>query len=81
MNGIILGEETVNNLLTTSPWPLLGVAFQVVLLLYVIFALLVIRQINLLNSILGTGLSSAFRLFSYLHLLLALGALIFSLLF
>jgi hypothetical protein len=78
MNGMILGEEIANSFFLASPWPLLGWLFRLALLVYVIFALLVVRQINLLNSILGTELSTAFKIFSYLHLILAIGALVFS---
>lgn len=47
---------------------------------YFLFAWLVVRQVNLLNSMLGTNLSTAFRLVALLHLILAAGLFVFSLL-
>lgn len=47
--------------------------------LYFLFAWLVVRQVNLLNSMLGTNLSTTFRIAALLHLVLAAGVFLFSL--
>jgi len=48
-----------------------GIIIIVSLLVYLIFSLIVIRQVQLLNKTLLTGLSPTLKLFSYLHALFA----------
>jgi len=76
---MILGEETSNYILRFAIWDLTKVGLLLFLVLYLIFALLVVRQINLLNSVLGTTLSPLFRAVAFLHVLLALSVLLFAL--
>jgi hypothetical protein len=48
------------------------------LLLYIIFSLVVIRQVSLMNKTLDVNFEKPVALFSYLHFLLALGVFIFA---
>lgn len=76
---MILGEQTSNYILNFAIWDLTKVGLLIFLVLYLIFALLVVRQISLLNSVLGTNFSPLFRTVAFLHVLLALGILLFAL--
>ena len=76
---MILGEETTNYILNFAVWDLVKAGLSVFLFLYLIFALLVVRQINLLNSVLGTAFSPLFRRIAFLHILLAAGIFLFAL--
>lgn len=76
---MILGEETSNYILNFAVWDLTKVGLLLFLILYLIFALLVVRQVGLLNSVLGTNFSPLFRIVAFLHVLLALGVLLFAL--
>ena len=52
------------------------IAKAVVLLflgLYIVFAFVVVRQINLMTTTLRVGLESALQVFGFLHLILAVG--------
>lgn len=51
------------------------------LLLYNVFAFMVVRQAALLNNLLETGAASTMKLLAYLHMLLALVVLIISVLY
>ena len=57
---------------------LLNVLVIVIEILYVIFALIVIRQVQLLNSSFKTEARFVFVLFSFLHLLFAVGLVLIS---
>ncbi len=76
---MILGEETSNYILNFAVWDLTKVGLLTFLGLYVIFALLVVRQVQLLTSVLGTHFSPLFRTVALLHVLLALGVFLFAL--
>lgn len=65
-------------ILSFAVWDLVKVGLLVFLFLYLIFSLLVVRQINLLNSVLGTAFSPLFRRVSFLHVLLALVVFLFA---
>lgn len=51
---------------------ILSITIVVFLLIYLTFSLVVIRQVQLLNKTLLTGLSPVLKVFSYLHALVAL---------
>jgi len=60
-------------------WDLTKVVLLVFLGLYLIFSLLVVRQIRLLNSVLGTNSSPLFKAVALLHVVLAVGVFAFAL--
>ncbi len=78
MNGV-LGEESVNYILNFAVWDLTKAVLLVFLGLYLIFSLLVVRQIRLLNSVLGTNFSPLFKTVALFHVVLAVGVLLFAL--
>lgn len=76
---MILGEETTNYILNFAVWDLAKVVLLSFLGIYLAFALLVVRQIRLLNSVLGTNFSPLFKTVALLHVLLAVGVFLFAL--
>lgn len=76
---MILGEQTSNYILNFAVWDLAKAGLLGFLFLYLIFALLVVRQVNLLNSVLGTHFSPLFRMVAFLHVLLAAVVFLFAL--
>lgn len=74
ITGDVLGIWALNTSYLVGGLMMLGL-----LLLYTVFAFMVVRQAALLNNLLETRAASAMRLLSLLHLLLALILLIISL--
>ncbi len=72
-SGEVLGLWAVNTSFLIG-----GVMMFGLLLLYSVFAFMVVRQAALLNSLLETGAASAMKLLAYLHMLLALIVLVIS---
>ena len=75
----VLGEQASRYILNFAVWDLARGILLLFLALYIVFALLVVRQINLLNSVLGTHFSPLFRMVAVLHVLLAVGVFVFAL--
>lgn len=63
-----------------SIWFVLKIFFIVGLLVYLIFALVVVRQVRIMNETLDVGFEGVLSLLSYLHLFFAIGVLAFALL-
>ncbi len=63
-----------------SIYLVLKIFFIIGLLVYLIFALVVVRQVRIMNETLDVGLEGVLSLLSYLHLLFAIGVLAFALL-
>lgn len=76
---MILGEQTSSYILNFALWDAVKVGLLAFLFLYFIFALLVVRQVQLLTSVLGTHFSPLFRMVAFLHVWLAVAALLFAL--
>lgn len=74
----VLGAVTNPTVTLDSVWLGAKILLLIFLTLYFIFSLLVVRQISLLNSLLGTNLSNAFRIFALFHVLLAAVVLAFA---
>ncbi len=66
-------------ILNFAVWDLTKVGLLVFLGLYVIFALLVVRQVQLLTSVLGTNFSPLFKTVALLHVVLAVVVFVFAL--
>ena len=75
----ILGERASRYILNFAVWDLTKVGLLAFLGLYVIFALLVVRQVQLLTSVLGTNFSPLFKVMALLHVVLAAGVFLFAL--
>jgi len=76
----VLGEQASRYILNFAVWDLARGGLLLFLAFYIVFALLVIRQINLLNSVVGTHLSPFFRMVALLHVFLAVGVFVCALL-
>jgi len=76
---MILGEQTSNYILNFAVWDLTKVGLLIFLGLYLIFSLLVVRQVQLLTSVLGTNFSPLFKTVALLHVVLAAGVFAFAL--
>ena len=75
---MILGEQTSSFILNFAVWDLTKVGLLAFLGLYLIFSLLVVRQVQLLTSVLGTNFSPLFKTVALLHVVLALGVFLFA---
>lgn len=62
---------TQDLLLGLSPWFLAKVGIVVLLGMYLIFALIVIRQVKLMTDTLQLGFESTLRVLAYAHLVFA----------
>jgi len=61
-----------------SIWPLIKIFVLVSLSLYIIFAIVVIRQVQLMTDTLEVGFETQLRIASYIHFLFAVSVLIFA---
>ncbi len=77
---MIIGEQTSSYILNFAVWDLTKVGLLALLGVYLIFALLVVRQVQLLTSVLGTNFSPLFKTVALLHVVLALAVFAFALL-
>jgi len=59
--------------LTFNPWILVKLLFLIGLLIYLAFAVIVVRQVNLMIRALNGELETSLRLISWLHLIVAIG--------
>lgn len=58
-------------LLGISVWLIAKIAVLILLGMYIIFALVVVRQVQLMTDTVAVGFEVPIRLFSYLHLIFA----------
>lgn len=65
--------------LTFSPWIFLKLLFLIGLLVYLAFAIIVVRQVNLMIRTLNTGFEISLRLISWVHLIVAIGVFLLAL--
>ncbi|MFH1566257.1 MAG: DUF5657 family protein [bacterium] len=72
--------ENLNSIGTFNLWGILEVFLVVLLFIYIFFAILVVRQIYLMNKALITGISSYIKLIGWAHLAFAFLVLFISVL-
>lgn len=65
-------------ILSATIWALVKILILIFLALYTIFALVVIRQVQLMTATLEIGFDKQLKFLSVLHLLFAIGVLVFS---
>ena len=65
-------------ILNFAVWDLTKIGLLTFLGLYLIFSLLVVRQVQLLTSVLGTNFSPLFKTVALLHVILAVGVFLFA---
>lgn len=63
-----------------SIWILVKILFMIGLLVYLIFAAVVVRQVYLMTETLAVGFETPVRALVWLHLAVALGVFLFALL-
>ncbi len=69
-------EQLVNIEFTNSLWLLLKTFLLVGLLIYLIFASVVIRQVNQMTDTLEVGFEAPIRFLAWMHLFMALGTFV-----
>lgn len=69
-NGIVLSEQTISQVINLKL--VIGILSIIFLSLYVIFSFIVVRQVQLLNHTLGTGLSPVLKVISIANLIFAI---------
>lgn len=63
-----------------SFWSILKIFIIIVLALYIIFAVVVVRQVQLMTDTLEVGFEGQLRILSFIHLLFAVAVLVFAVL-
>lgn len=71
--------EPIIPVLGFSVWAVVKLLFLFGLLVYIIFSLVVIRQVNLMTKTLEVGFESPLKTAAVVHLLLAIGVFILAL--
>jgi len=66
-------------ILDITIWAILKVFILIFLSLYIIFALVIVKQVQLMISTVKVGFENQLRFLSFTHLLFAIGVLIFAL--
>lgn len=60
-----------------SIWPLIKILIIIFLSIYIVFALVVMRQVQLMTKTLEVGFETQLKFLSFAHLLAAVGVLVF----
>lgn len=63
-------EEVLRNVLTVNIWVLAKIIILIVLILYFVFAVLIIKEVNLMNKTLIGIANSVVKIIAWLHLIL-----------
>ncbi|HEX6977123.1 MAG TPA: DUF5657 family protein [Patescibacteria group bacterium] len=63
-------------LIGTSIWIIVKIFFLIALVIYLIFALVVIKQVNIMTDTLDLSFEIPVKVLAYLHFLFALGVLV-----
>lgn len=61
-----------------SVWGVVKIGILIILALYIIFAFVVVRQVQLMTATLEVGFESQLKFLSFMHFLFAIGVLIFA---
>ena len=65
-------------ILAFSIWPIVKILVLILLGIYIIFAFVLVRQVQLMTTTLEVGFEGQLRFLSFIHLLFAIGVLVFS---
>ena len=71
--------EPIIPFLGFSVWVVVKLLFLFALLIYIIFCLVIVRQVNLMTETLDVGFESPLKLAAVAHLILAIGVFILAL--
>ncbi len=58
-------------------WILVKIALTILLLIYLVFALVIVKQARIMTETLEIGFETPIKIISYLHFLFALGILVY----
>lgn len=61
-------------------WPIVKILILLFLVLYIVFSLVLIKQVQLMTKTLEIGFESQLKLLAFIHFLFAVAVLIFSIL-
>jgi len=65
-------------MISFSIWPIIKIFIIIFLSIYIIFALVVVRQVQLMTKTLEVGFENQLKFLSLVHLMAAVGVLIFA---
>ena len=65
-------------ILSFSIWPVIKIFILILLVLYIIFAFVIVRQVQLMTITLEVGFENQLKLLSIIHLLFAIAVLVFA---
>ena len=68
------------DILGLSIWFFVKIGFLIIMLMYLVFAVVVVRQVYLMTTTIKTGFEFPVRSLAWAHLLVSLGLLVFALL-
>jgi hypothetical protein len=66
-------------MITFSVWPIIKIFIVIFLVIYTIFAFVIIRQIQLMTNTVQVGFEKQLKFLGFAHFLFAIAVLIFSL--
>ena len=65
-------------ILSLSIWPVIKIFIIILLSLYIVFAFVMVRQVQLMTDTLEVGFEKQLRFLSFVHFLFAIAVLVFS---
>ncbi|EKE06391.1 MAG: hypothetical protein ACD_19C00014G0005 [uncultured bacterium] len=63
---------------TLSVWPIIKILVIILLGIYIVFAFVIVRQVQLMTDTLEVGFEKQLKFLAFLHFLFAIAVLIFS---
>lgn len=67
-------------LVTMSIWPVIKIFIIILLAIYIVFAFVIVRQVQLMTDTLVIGFEKQLKFLAYLHFLFAVAVLVFGIL-
>ncbi len=65
-------------IISLSIWPVIKILVIILLGIYIVFAFVIVRQVQLMTDTLEVGFEKQLKFLSFLHFLFAIAVLIFS---
>ena len=72
-------EQFLENLFQVSPWGLVKAAVLLALGIYIVFAIIIVRQVKLMTNVLNGQMDLPLKTVALIHLVLAIGVFLLSL--
>jgi len=72
-------DALLASLMNIQIWDIVKVLLEIGLLIYVIFSLIVIRQVDLMGHVIGIKLTSVLRLLAVIHFFVSIGIFLLAL--